>query len=193
MRLFDYIPHVAILRTQSSCTEALAMRLKMTGCEVSMIDLDHPSLWRAALLEAARAADRDNSPGIILMSADHEPSNTLWMSLDAMVERLETSHWRALYIGHDSPVHTALNFARSGWIHCDAPPDEVSALGLRCELIGLLTQDMPDPVDKAKQTPSDWFTMASWLMQPTVGCSHALAAWPPLVRGKVTHAVAEAG
>lgn len=184
MRLLDHISHVVVLRCGASSTEALTERLDESGCQYLTIDIDRRGTWREALRSAARAATQNHSPGIVLLSGDHAPCESFWMAHDAMVERLETSRWRALYIGHDAPVHAELNFARAGWIHCDAPPDEVSALGLRCELITLLADEMPDQRDQGPLTPADWFTVASWLIHPAVGCSHALAAWPPLVRGK---------
>lgn len=190
MHLVDYFEHIVVLHSAGHVSAELTQKLVEQGGVVHTVNLAHVPHWRDAMRAVLAKVQRGQGSGVLLMSADHVPQASFWQAHDALVERLESISWDALYLGHGVPVQAEQQNMRPALIYSDAPPDEVCAMALRDGLLHELIEIMPDGGHSGPLLPGEWLTVAAWLLVSSMRASRVMAAWPPLFQPAVEPEVA---
>ncbi len=181
MQLADYLDNVVVLDAAPSDNAPVQRRLRQCGLAPWSLDLGTNGAWRETLRRALDQARGRGAPGVLVLLSDQGHDAAFWRSQDAVVEHLAARRWDIVYLGH-GPSGSALgDDNRPGLVHCDMPPSDVSAIAVRCEVLDLIVQTMPDHGVDGPLSPADWLAIACWLATDRVRSGSGWAVWPPLM------------
>lgn len=180
MRLIDYFDHTVVLGVREGGCAEFAMHLRGEGFDVQGVDLSHLGALKS-VFPAGRVALQDPNRSLLVLSANHVPVESFWMRHDAMVERLESTDWDILYIGHDSDRDADTDASTVGLLRTDAPPSGITAVAVRVGLFRQLIDELPEVGQCGAMSPSDWLTAAAWLIRPHVRRSKGYMVWPSMM------------
>jgi len=91
---------------------------------------------------------------------------TAWVAdqhCDALAEQLDARAWTVVYLGHEAEVGENVNEAPQ-LVRCALPPTTVTALAVRPEMLRHLLDVCGTGHIAGQLTPTDWLTMASWML-----------------------------
>lgn len=98
---------------------------------------------------------------------------------DSLVEQLDSHRWSAVYLSHEVEVGESLEETPQ-LVRCAIPPTTVTALAVRPELLRHLLSVCADWGVTERLTPSDWLTMASWMLLDQSPAGTLWGAYPGL-------------
>ncbi|MEJ6006963.1 hypothetical protein WG899_15530 [Paucibacter sp. AS339] len=185
MKMSDYLNAALVIGTGPASVCPASRGLQQLGLSLdpgaAWIDAHNDGQARHLLAHAADRAERDATPGLLLLCADVCAEAAFGHADDALIERLENSSWELLYLAHDEAAcwpGRAPHQPRPSWLHCDTPPAGVRALGLGLPLLRrLLAQDLGLGSDTGLRA-EHWLGLLAWQASRLCGPNAALAQWP---------------
>lgn len=182
MQLAEYFEDVVVLRAEEADSSMLQWRLHEQGRRSWSLDLSAGPAWRDTLAQVLDRARAHHAPGVLLLLPGAQDDRRFWRSQDHLVEHLDCREWDIVYLGHGlGGACVDRDNLRTGLVHCDVPPGQVSAIAVRCGVLDQLVHVMPGTGADGPLAPDDWLVIACWLAQGLTAPGSGWAAWPPLM------------